>query len=142
MTRLSQHAFPDTIYPNDTQMRLASDTADNFAWQRHTSGSIPELEGALGRMTLSEEHTPLPLHAMLGAAEETASRHAQSRLLVVAGRSRRLAVESHTIELQQILAERNASVGSETIKTVGDVGSAFVAAKTNASLLVLQAFLS
>ena len=58
------------------------------------------------------------------------------------GRSRRLAVESHAAELQQVLTEKNAHLGSETTKALGDVGSALVASTANASLLVVQAFLS
>jgi hypothetical protein len=142
LTTRPQPTFPDTVYPSNTQTRLASETADNLWWDRYATSAIPELADAFRRMSFAEQSSALPLHSVLNVANETASARPQSRLLVVAGRSRRLAVESHAVELQQLLVERNASLGSETIKTVGDVGSAFVATKTNASLLVLQAFLS
>lgn len=63
-------------------------------------------------------------------------------VLVVTGRSRRMAVESHTQELQQLGLERNASLASEISKMFGDVGSAFVVAGGNVSLVVTQATLS
>ena len=64
-------------------------------------------------------------------------------LIVVLGRSRRLAPESHQVELRQIVGERGSAGGSESVsRTLGEVGAAFVAAGTNASLLVLQAYLS
>ena len=127
----------------NTQTRMASESADNLLWDRYTgSGAEPELGNALSRATFTTQHIPLPLHALVEAVSQTSSEHPQSRLLVVAGRSRRLAVESHEVELQQLVAEKNASLGSETMKTLGDVGSALVASNTNANLLVLQAFLS
>ena len=121
---------------------MASETADNLLWDRYSTSAVPELAEALSRISFTDHRSALPLHSVLSVADETASAHPQSRLLVVVGRSRRLAVDSHAVELQQLLVERTASLGSETIKTVGDVGSAFVAAGTNASLLILQAFLS
>lgn len=140
---LVQSTFPDTVYAlRDTQTRLASDTADNLIWERYTTGADAELASALGRIAFSSEAAAQPLHAVLDAATRAAARHAASGLLVVVGRSRRLAVESHAVELQQLVAEKGASVGSDTVKTLGDVGSAFVAANTSGSLLVLQAFLA
>ena len=82
------------------------------------------------------------LHAAIGAAAQVATEHSQSRLLVVLGRSRRMAAESHTEELQVLLAEKSSSLSSEVLKTLGDVGSAFVTGNVNASLVILQAFLS
>lgn len=64
-------------------------------------------------------------------------------LVVVIGRSRRLATETHHAELLQIVSERGAGVGSDSVsRTLGDVGAALVTAQTNASLMVMQACLS
>lgn len=130
------------MYPNNTQTRLASETADNLVWDRYATSSVPEFLAAFKRISFTEHQSSSLLHSILDVSQEVALSHPETRLFIVVGRSRRLAVESHVIELQQLLAERNASLGSETIKTVGDVGAAFMVAKTNASLLVLQAFLS
>ncbi|KAH9948780.1 Sodium/hydrogen exchanger family-domain-containing protein [Amylocystis lapponica] len=130
--------FPDTVYGlGDTQMRLASDTADNLLWAQYTSSATPEINGALARITFTERSSTQPLHAIL----EDAARAAQgpARLLVVAGRSRRLAVTSHDAELRALFAERGASLAADVRKTLGEVATAFVAANTNGSLLVLQA---
>ena len=122
---------------------MASESADNLLWDRYTQRTAgPDVLTALTRAVFTTQHTPLPLHALLEVVSRTSSEHQQSRLLVVAGRSRRLAVETHAVELQQLLAEKNVSLSSETMKTLGDVGSALVASSTNASLLVMQAFLS
>lgn len=133
----------ETVYAlRDTQTQLASETADNLMWDRYTRSTAPELSGALSRVSFREEHSPRVLHAAIGAATLAASEHPQLRLLVVAGRSRRLAVESHAAELQLLVSKKNASLSSEVMMTLGDVGSAFVAGNVNASLLILQAFLS
>ena len=132
--------FPDTVYAHrDTQTRLASDTADNVLWERYASGSAPE--AASGRMAFSHETSSIPLHAALSAAARAFSTHKGARPMVVAGRSRRLAVEAHSAELREVLAERNASVtmGSDLVKALGDLGTAVVAEDSGASLLVLQA---
>lgn len=60
-------------------------------------------------------------------------------VVIIAGRSRRMAVDSHQAELRQLIAEKNAGIGSEVPTTLGDVGAAFVAAGMNSSLLVMQA---
>lgn len=136
----SQNASPDTVYAmHNTQTRLASDSADNILWDRYTTSATPELANALRRITFSHTNASTPLHSVLEATDRSISQHEQSRILVVVGRSRRMAVDSHAVELQKLLTERNATVGSEVIKTLGDIGAAYVAANTNASLLVLQA---
>lgn len=124
---------------HNTQTRLASDSADNILWDRYTTSATPELASALRRITFSHTNASTPLHSVLEATDRSISQHEQSRILVVVGRSRRMAVDSHAVELQKLLTERNATVGSEVIKTLGDIGAAYVAANTNASLLVLQA---
>ena len=59
-------------------------------------------------------------------------------VIVVAGRSRRLAVESHDAELARIVAAKGTSFSSSVSKTVGNVGAALVADGTAASILVVQ----
>ncbi|KAH9858397.1 Sodium/hydrogen exchanger family-domain-containing protein [Lenzites betulinus] len=130
----------DTVYgAHNTQTRLASDTADNLAWARYTSArnSTPELGTALSRIEFAEETSAAPLHAILKlAARVPVSR---GRLVIVAGRSRRMAAVSHFDELRQLCVDHNASLGSELPKTLGDVASAFVAAGSNANIAVVQA---
>ena len=96
-----------------------------------------DVASALTRITFTEESTSKPLHRTI----EMAAQLAQSprSLFIVAGRSRRMAVDSHQAELRQLIAEKGISVGSEAPKTLGDVAAAYVATGVNASLVVLQA---
>jgi len=131
-------AFPDTIYGiGDTQTRMASDTADDLLWAHYTTPASVEISEALSRIVFSEQSSPRPLHAILDAA--ALAGQSSARLLVVMGRSRRLAVESHEAELRALFSERGASLAADVCKTLGDVATAFVAASTSGSLLVLQA---
>lgn len=59
-------------------------------------------------------------------------------LIIVTGRSRRLAAVDHRMELKEMMAERG-SLGGEVRKTLGDVASAFVASSVGSAVLVLQA---
>jgi hypothetical protein len=52
-----------------------------------------------------------------------------------------MAIESHRRELNQLVSERSASLGSDVAKTFGDVASAFVVAGGGVSLVVIQATL-
>jgi len=61
----------------------------------------------------------------------------RARPFVVVGRTRRLAVESHHVELRELL-EKNGQVGSEVRKTMGDVATAFVGSANAAGLVVVQ----
>jgi hypothetical protein len=69
----------------------------------------------------------------------------EGRLLIMAGRSRRLAVEDHRIELKELLEEYGSGagphggVGSEVRKTLGDVASVFVLAGCGSGVVVVQA---
>ncbi|KAI9467100.1 cation/H+ exchanger [Lactarius psammicola] len=134
-------AFPNTVYSKqDTQVRIQSNTADNLLWDRLTSSNSsfsPAIRVALNRISFQRESTARPLHRMLELAGE--SSQASRPLLVVAGRSRRMAVESHQRELHELVSERNTSLESEVAKTFGDVASTFVVAGSNASLIVTQA---
>jgi hypothetical protein len=145
--------FPDTMYGNaTTQTRLQSDTADGITWARyapHAHASAREEDaggrrhvgggafgGALSRVAFEELASPEPLRAALRRA-----RLVQRPLVVVVGRSRRLAVEDHHAELRALEAEHGATapVRSDVRKTVGDVGTGFVMAGLDANLLVMQA---
>ena len=125
--------------PRDTQTRLVSETADNFVWERYSSGTVPALADALARITFSHETTSKPLHAVLEKAATVFGQCDPSRPLVVVGRSRRLAVETHATELRTLLAEKSTQLSADFVKTTGDLGAAFVAVNASTSLLVLQA---
>ncbi|TFK94283.1 hypothetical protein K466DRAFT_536505 [Polyporus arcularius HHB13444] len=130
--------FPDTVYGvQTTQTRLASETADSILWTKLTTSAVPELAGAISRVTFLEETSSKPLHTLVDLVSRSAASNA--RQVVVVGRSRRMAVESHHAELQELCVERNASLESDLPKTLGDVACAFVATGTSASLLVMQA---
>jgi hypothetical protein len=141
--------MPDTVYgPATTETRLQSATADDLAWARYTSTApseprTPAIEAALERVTFTELVSPQPLHAAVSHVAEMlagADERAKSRLYVVTGRARRLAAENQGPELQKLVDEHNASTAAaEVRKTVGDVATAFVAARTQVGLLILQA---
>jgi hypothetical protein len=136
--------FPNTVYSQQgTQVRLESDTADNVLWNRVTSPNpsfSAEVCAALTRISFRTESAVHPLHRMLELVGSEGSQTSKP-VLVVAGRSRRMAVESHKQELRRLDAEHNASA-TEISKIFGDVASAFVVAGGNVSLIVTQATLS
>ncbi len=86
-------------------------------------------------MTLT---TPLPLHAAIQQASDVIGYLPGTKVVIVAGRSRRLAVENHRSELRDLMLERGA-VGAEVRKTIGDVATAFVVAGVGTGVAVLQA---
>jgi hypothetical protein len=137
-------AIPNTVYSQQgTQVRIQSDTADNLLWGRVTSSTSSldaEVHEALVRISFRSESASRPLHRMLELAGDEASRKSNP-LLVVVGRSRRMASESHGRELNRLVSEHNASLRSDVAKTFGDVASAFVIAGGSASLIVTQATL-
>ncbi|KAH9002201.1 cation/H+ exchanger [Lactarius hatsudake] len=135
-------AFPNTVYSQQgTHGRIQSDTADNILWDRLTSPDSsfsPAIRAALTRISFQRESAARPLHRMLELAGEAPQ--TSKSLLVVAGRSRRMAVESHQRELHELVSERNTSLESEVAKTFGDVASTFVVGGgSNVSLIVTQA---
>jgi hypothetical protein len=130
-----------------TQTRMQSETADSMTWARYAparddDGGAPRRTGgnvfgeALSRVTFEDLVSPEPLHAALHRA-----RLLHPPLVVVLGRSRRLAVEDHNAELRALDTEHGATaqVRADVRKTVGDVGTAFVMAGIDANLLVMQA---
>lgn len=131
--------YPDTLYGHaNTEMRFQSETANNVLWAQYANSRLSDdtpasLSAALSRIKFSEHSSPLPLHSAI----QLASVH--KPVLVVVGRSRRLAGEDHTSELQQILEERS-SVGQDVIrKTIGDPATAFVVSGCATAVVVLQA---
>ncbi|KAH8989117.1 Sodium/hydrogen exchanger family-domain-containing protein [Lactarius akahatsu] len=134
----STTGFPDTMYGiATTHTRMQSETADGVTLARYAPPAAAAtddraLADALSRVTFEELASPMPLHAALRRAGTL------ERAIVVVGRSRRLAVEDHHAELR-MLEEEHGAVRADVRKTVGDVGTAFVMAGVNATLLVMQA---
>jgi hypothetical protein len=121
---------------------MQSETADNVAWARYASPSSDRASSAsssaAARIEFRELATPIPLHAVIQEASSQIDPRCRTRLLVVTGRSRRLAVENHAQELKELMDEYG-SVGSEVKKTIGDVATAFVVAGCGSGVVVLQA---
>ncbi|KIM41122.1 hypothetical protein M413DRAFT_28188 [Hebeloma cylindrosporum] len=86
--------------------------------------------------------TPIPLHAAIQEATQSiypsSTTNMATKLVVVTGRSRRLAVENHRRELNELMSEHE-YIGAEVRKTIGDVGTAFVVAGVGSGIVVVQA---
>ena len=118
-------------------MRLESDTADNLTWEQFTKPTTTN-----SRITFHTETTLTPLARAIELAKaEAALRTSGSNktMIVLAGRSRRMAVESLHSELHGLVTESGSSISAPVPKTLGDMGAALVVTNVNASLLVLQA---
>jgi hypothetical protein len=131
----------------NTQVRLASDTADNLIWERYASPSAaqqsPALTSTLSRITFTHMQSAKPLHSVVEFFSGEQVRSTQKKhVIAVVGRSRRMAVEKLDGELQQLVSQRGSTMGTTVKKTLGDVGAAIVATGINASLLVVQTCLS
>ncbi|KAJ7628091.1 potassium:hydrogen antiporter [Mycena rosella] len=137
-------AAADTVYGQQTtETRLVSNTADSLLWDRFARPSSSPHATALSRITFRTQESAQPLHTIVELVElESAKLSASKNLMVLVGRSRRMAVESHAVELQTLVGSKGTPIGSAVPKTVGDVGAALVASGTTASLLVLQAAVS
>lgn len=129
-----------------TQTRLQSETADNVVWARYTShahapAADSPLAAALSRIEFTELPTPSPLRTVVEYASRTleAVEERQTKMLVITGRSRRLAVENHHAELRQLSEEYGGGMTSEVKKTIGDVAMSFVLTGSKASIVVMQA---
>ncbi|KAG8214381.1 Sodium/hydrogen exchanger family-domain-containing protein [Butyriboletus roseoflavus] len=135
-----------------SRQTLESETADNTAWSKyafptspaiptntHTDAAIPNLRDALSRIHFSDAHTPTPVHAAIRHAR--ALQETSPRLLIVAGRSRRFAKESHDAEMKRVVEACRSRVGAEVMRgTIGNVGAAMVMAVGSPSgVLVVQA---
>ncbi|OCB89097.1 hypothetical protein A7U60_g3781 [Sanghuangporus baumii] len=148
------YGMPDTVYGAfTTQTRLQSETADNITWERYASPSgdpplPPAVAEALSRITFRTHATPRPLHFVIEeisslSRPQTQPRSSRSsqlprvsrKVTVILGRSRRLAVEDHSLELKELLEEHHGSgsVGGEVRKTVGDVASAIIGYSSSSS---------
>jgi hypothetical protein len=129
-----------------TQTRMQSGTADGISWARYVAPSAAEqshtqaLRDALLRAKFEELASPTPLHATLQRVRlMQQEQHPSAIIIVVVGRSRRMAVEDHHAELRSLETEYGgASVPAHVRKTVGDVGTAFVMAGIDSNLLVMQ----
>jgi len=140
--------IPDTVYGHqNTATRLQSETADNILWSQcvasmgGTNGDNKSTQSsasssARSHVEFTTLNTPIPLHAAIEQASLVVCPSMQ--LIVVTGRSRRLAVENHRKELGELMVE-NGQVGAEVRKTVGDVATAFVVAGVGSGIVVLQA---
>ncbi|CDO73116.1 hypothetical protein BN946_scf185007.g170 [Trametes cinnabarina] len=139
--------FPDTVYAAPTtQTRLQSETADTIAWARYTrhdTSADPSLAAALSRVVVTEAATATPLRYIIDTARRMSqsAQAEQSRLLVLTGRSRRLAAEDYHTELKSIM-EEHGNVASEVRKTVGDAATSLVISGCETSIVVLQASVS
>ena len=138
--------LPDTVYgQQNTEIRMQSDTADNVAWARYAPAASASDTKTPHSALSSNPHvefkyllTPIPLHAAIQEATAVALSSCGYKLVVVTGRSRRLAVENHRAELLRLMNEHN-HVGAEVRKTVGDVATAFVVAGVGSGVVVVQA---
>ncbi|EJU06552.1 hypothetical protein DACRYDRAFT_92500 [Dacryopinax primogenitus] len=147
MTLQSTH-FPDTVYgQNTTQVQLASSAADDIAWETfarpsgETAPRSPFIEEALTRVNFSSLTSSQPLRVLVQRAhQEERESGSWKTLVVVVGRGRRLATESHHAELAQLLSEhgRETSINPDVRKTIGDVATAFAVSGSRASLLIMQ----
>ncbi|KAF7309906.1 Na-H-Exchanger domain-containing protein [Mycena indigotica] len=141
---MQANAFPDTVYGHvNTETRLQSDTADNIAWAKfaavHPTDASLTLDSDHNTNTIEARElvSPVPLHAAIHEVNAYGQSHRHTRVLVIVGRSRRLAVEDHAGELKELGAEYG-NVGAEVRKTMGDVATAFLIAGAGDGLLVLQ----
>jgi hypothetical protein len=148
-TVMSTSGFPDTIYaPPTTQTRMESENADNLIFLRYAGDAAQALparvKDALTRVNFDSVATTAPLKKTIeyaNAAQPTTGGKGRN-LLVLVGRGRRMAVESHHAEVKSITQEYAAKggigIGGETLRTLGDVATALLVG-TKASVLVIQA---
>ncbi|KAJ3869239.1 Sodium/hydrogen exchanger family-domain-containing protein [Lentinula novae-zelandiae] len=153
----SAAGFPDTVYGHaNTATRMQSETADHLAWARFanatelassssstgsTSGAFPS-RAALSRIHFQDLSSPVPLHKVIAEANRIRSSHnsGKTKLLVVTGRSRRLAVENHAKEIKRLMEEQHShGLGVDVRKTIGDVASSIVMSGCAEEILVVQA---
>jgi len=138
-------SFTDTIYSqDDAHMRSQNETVDDITWDLYAGGKVgglsEVLREALTRVEFAELGTPKPLHAVVGRVNDIVGGMSErkTRVVVMVGRSRRLAVEDHTAELREVL-QNGKPIGGEVRRTIGDVGTALVVSGVRAGVVVLQA---
>ncbi|KAF9482445.1 cation/H+ exchanger [Pholiota conissans] len=136
----------DTVYPQlTTETRMTSGLADNLLWDRYALPSAhqsPEITAALSRITFRVESTPTPLRHITDMAKQVAGQSKQissKTMIIIAGRSRRLAVESLRLELKKLTTDLGSNMSASLPTTLGDIGAALVTTNVNGSLLIVQA---
>jgi len=121
---------------------MASNTADDILWNEYATISEtrnPILTVALSRINFAVEMSVTPLRAVVDLSSAMSVQNPSKTITIFLGRSRRMAVESHQVELQQITNEAPGFMSSSVSKTLGDVGAAVVAKGICANLFVMQA---
>jgi hypothetical protein len=137
-------ALPDTVYGQQSgETRMQSDTADNIVWAQYASStSGPKVSSSSAysepRVEFRHLHTSTPLRSAL---QEATAVSPGRKVVVVTGRSRRLAVENHRAELKALMDEHG-HLGAEVRKTVGDVATAFMVAGVGSGVVVVQAMVA
>jgi hypothetical protein len=98
--------FADTVYPNQSPAsRLQSQTADEIAWTKYTTES--SVHCATESIEFSRLNSPKPLKDLTTVAKSVHSQADTSGcMLLVVGRTRRMAIESHHAELAGIMKDR------------------------------------
>ena len=139
----------DAVYGQQgVDTRLQSEIADNIIWARYAKSPMASntdrksihstaSSSARPQIEFKSLSTPLPLHAAIQEATSVIY-PTTTKLIVVTGRSRRLAVKNHRRELKELM-NKHEYVGEEVRGTIGDVGTAFVVAGVGSGVVVLQA---
>ena len=125
---------------------MQSETADHVLWTQYAEPSPETQNGAVGaaltRIQFRETSSSVLLRTIneQAATLEDGTAERRSRLMIVVGRSRRLAVEDHSEELKGLMAANAAGyMTSEVKKTIGDVAASLIVSGSKASIVVLQA---
>jgi len=87
-------------------------------------------------MTSKEQLSARPLHAVLEGANALISDGL--RVLIVAGRSRRLLTDAQEMELRDLCGECGVSFHGDTLKTLGSTATTLLVGNVARSVLVLQ----
>jgi hypothetical protein len=96
------------------------------------------ISAALARITFKTNASAAPLRSIVSQAQVLGTRR---RLISIAGRGKRLAVESHREEITQIVEQIGVErgVAAEIRKTAGDVAGALLLSAVQGPMVVLQA---
>ncbi|TFK26876.1 hypothetical protein FA15DRAFT_251347 [Coprinopsis marcescibilis] len=132
-TALQEAIKHSDVTPAHHHRRSESDGKDNLAGGGG-DGDIVDESPSLGRERKSSHDCNLSIDERLPRR----SKH-RGPLIIVTGRSRRLAAESHRQELGELM-QTYGDVGAEVRKAIGDVATAFCCAGVGAAVVVLQAF--
>lgn len=112
-------------------------------WEKYVN--LTKSDPLSDSITLSTLHTEAPLRNIASQLNTLQHSLGVEQILVILGRSRRMAVESHHSEMKSLLEEYgygsgsgNASIAQEVRKTVGDVGSSVLLSSVGVGLVVMQ----